>query len=255
MILTRKQSAFTLVELLVTIVIISLLSAIVMPSIGKARDMANDVTCTSNLRGLGQAAGLYPSDNRDNYWPCRSVNTPAPGKVTYFWGSATDPVDPSASPFLKAYSGSLSTLWCPRMEWGDYVPQGNVSEPTTTYGYNAWCLDPPAWGRRTASGAPMPRKKRSDINDPSNLFVFADAAMYWAPGGVGVLQNSTHLEPVSGTWQQTPTTHFRHDGMTNALTADGSVDAYGPEGWKIAPAYKDVNLGFVGTSNIPHYDQ
>jgi len=251
----RIQSGFTLVELLVVIAIISLLTMIIAPSMGKARDMANNVTCMNNLRNLGKGMGLYHSENRDEFWPCTLYNTPKRGVTTYFWGTNTDPVDTSESPLLKTSSAPLSALWCPEQPWGTYVPQGGVSEPTTNYGYNAWCLDPPAWGRKNQAGEPMRCKKRNDIANPNELFVFADSAMYWAPGGVGIMQNSTHLEPVSGTWMQTPTTHFRHNGRANALCADGSADSYGPEGWEFSGQYKDVKLGFVGTENYPHYDQ
>ena len=252
---TRIQSGFTLVELLVVLVVISLLSMIIAPSMGKARGIANNITCSNNLRHLGTGMCLYHSLNRDEFWPCTLYDTPESGVTTYFWGSDTDPVDTSSSPFLKTSNSPLSVLWCPEQPWGTYVPQGGVSEPTTNYGYNAWCLDPPAWWRTNAAGTPMRRKKRHDINNPGELFVFADSAMYWSPGGVGIMQNSTHLEPVTGTWAQTPTTHFRHSGRANAVTVEGSVGSYGPEGWVFEGQYKDVKLGFVGTENRPHYDQ
>jgi prepilin-type processing-associated H-X9-DG protein len=236
-----------MVELLVVIVIISLLSMIVAPFMGKARGIANNATCTNNLRNLGAGMGLYHSQNRDEFWPYTIYDTETKVR-SYFWGSATDPVDPSTSPFLKTSGGSLSTMWCPEQPWGTYVPQGGVSEPTSNYGYNARCLAP-------IMGENRRPKKRHDIKNPSKLFVFADSAMYWAPGGVGIMQNSAYLEPVSGTWTQTPTTHFRHSGRTNALTVDGSVDSYGLEGWEFKGPCKDKKLGFVGKTNYPHYDQ
>ena len=166
-----------------------------------------------------------------------------------FWTKcATDPVDPSTSPLLQTSNAPLSALWCPEQPWGTYVPQGGVSEPTSNYGYNAWCLAP-------LGGENRRPKKRNDINNPSELFVFADSAMYWSPGGVNIMQNSTYLEPVTGTWVQTPTTHFRHSGRANAVSADGSADSYGPEGWVFSGQYQDIKLGFVGTENYPHYDQ
>ena len=57
----RIQSGFTLVELLVVLVIVSLLSMLVVPSIGKATDVAQSITCINNLRNLGLAMGLYHS--------------------------------------------------------------------------------------------------------------------------------------------------------------------------------------------------
>ncbi len=241
---------------MVVIVVIMLLATIVIPSMGKARGLANSVKCTSNLRSLGLAMKLYQSQNDDKFCDYVMLNTPAQGLKSYFWGSATDPVDPSASPFLKETSTPMASLWCPEQPWGSYVPQANASEPTTTYGYNSWALAPLPWSKKSIeAGKPLNPKKLHDINRPEELFVFADSAMYWAPGGVGILQNSAYLEPVTGNFVQTPTTHFRHDGRANALTVSGAVGSYKSDGWRFEGKYKSAKLGFVGTKNDPHYDQ
>jgi prepilin-type processing-associated H-X9-DG protein len=54
--------AFTLVELLVVIGIISVLISILLPSLSKARNSARDVKCMSNLRSLGQGLQLYATE-------------------------------------------------------------------------------------------------------------------------------------------------------------------------------------------------
>ena len=239
---------------MVVIVVIMLLSTIVIPSMGKARGLANSVKCTSNLRSIGLAMKLYQSQNDDKFCDYVTLSKSGGGLTSYFWGSAGDPVDPSASPFLKETSTPLASLWCPEQAWGSYVPQASVSQPTTTYGYNAWCLAPPPWSKKCMKG-PLKPKKLHDINKPEELFVFADSAMYWAPGGVSILQNSAYLEPVTGNFAQTPTTHFRHDGRANALTVSGAVGSYNSDGWKFEGKYKSAKLGFVGTKNDPHYDQ
>lgn len=54
--------AFTLVELLVVIAIIAILSAILLPSLVGARDMAKRIKCLSNQKSMGQIHAFYSAD-------------------------------------------------------------------------------------------------------------------------------------------------------------------------------------------------
>jgi prepilin-type N-terminal cleavage/methylation domain-containing protein len=243
--LMQKRNAFTLIELLVVISLISAMTTIALPSLMTARELARSTQCQNNLKCQALAMSMYHFDYNGSFWPYKRGNWPRAGVATYFWGSDTNPVDPSASGYVAYLPNNLESLWCPEMPWGSYIPQGmNVVEPTTTYGYNAFYLDVKLNGKILKQIAMIPR--------PDELFVLADTALSWSPGGVVILQNSTYMEPVTGNWVQQPTNHFRHHGLTNAMCADGHVQSYGPSGWTID---NEQNLGFVGTSNDPHYAQ
>lgn len=64
-----KKKGFTLVELLVVIAIIAMLLAILMPALGKVRQMAQRIMCATNLSGIGKALLIYSNDDSYERFP------------------------------------------------------------------------------------------------------------------------------------------------------------------------------------------
>ncbi len=81
-----NRRAFTLVELLVIVSIVTLLLFMLIPAIQRVREAANQLACTNNLRAIGQAIFLMtnggkeplPSGGGDVFAPNGSPNLPMP---------------------------------------------------------------------------------------------------------------------------------------------------------------------------------
>jgi prepilin-type processing-associated H-X9-DG protein/prepilin-type N-terminal cleavage/methylation domain-containing protein len=109
----RDARAFTLVELLVVVGIITILIAILLPALGRAREHANRVKCAANLRSIGLAMTMYVQQYR-SYPGALFAQAEGDGGV---WPARL-------RPFVD---GSKDVFHCPsrdeRFDWTDTSPE------------------------------------------------------------------------------------------------------------------------------------
>lgn len=115
----KKPKAFTLIELLVVIAIIALLLSIVVPAIGKAKDVVKRTVCGSNIRQIGVALRSYAEENDDQPMPMFHLGGSNPG-ARYDPSAASAAarvtnVQPNAYNAVIAYSAN-------QVSGGEYLP-------------------------------------------------------------------------------------------------------------------------------------
>ena len=105
---TRAHSIkFTLIELLVVIAIISILMAMLLPALKKARDMTKQISCLNNLKNIGSGCTFYAMDY--NSWMPSFVWQPGGSATRWFeWCTSLNQLD-----YVKAKKGLISAV-----KWG-----------------------------------------------------------------------------------------------------------------------------------------
>jgi prepilin-type N-terminal cleavage/methylation domain-containing protein len=159
----RMTRAFTLIELLVVVAIISLLVAILLPSLGKARERSKATSCLSNLRQMGIMYRTYLQDQGTKgiyYFRTTSqsvvtaqlqqygyMNTEWMGGLRPYGMNAKVMLCPDATALTSntAYLGNATTAW-----WGgavtprvDFVQTatGTTSASATSWYAGSYCFN------------------------------------------------------------------------------------------------------------------
>lgn len=78
------QGAFTLVEVLTVLAVVSVLAALLLPALSSANQRAHAVACLNNLRQWGLATQLYAADHED-FLPPDGAPNPTDSSTNFGW--------------------------------------------------------------------------------------------------------------------------------------------------------------------------
>lgn len=222
--LERSQGGFTLIELLVVIAIIAILSAMLLPALGKATATAKRADCQGNLRQLGIATMLYWDDNAGKCFKISEGNTNS-GTLWWFgWLNNSQPegqrpFDLSTGKLFPYLNGSDIRL-CPSLD--AFSPQFKLKANNVvfSYGYNQ---------KLSPYSAPL---NISQLRSVSETAIFADAAQandFQAPASPShpMIEEWYYLDASTNfaSANYYAHGHFRHAERANVTFADGHVAA------------------------------
>ena len=171
-----RESAFTIVELLVVTVIIMILMTLVLRFLPVLRDQSNRAVCTANLRSLSVAISAYSSGN--------SGAMPSNNSKTSWWKE-----------IYPDYCSTKSVFACPEDRTGFTDPE-DIEKGKLSYG-------PLGWDGGTKSASAF-NKQISTFTSPERSIVLSeyfstnrsvDAMRAWNyPGTVGNAAYPHHMK-------------------------------------------------------------
>jgi len=233
----HRVLAFTLIELLVVIASISLLMAILLPTLRRVRNQARAVVCQANLKQWGTTMALYAEDNQG--WLPRSMGD----ALWLLRGSSLSDDDPN-KPAVYQHVRAEGIACCPMAVrpgrhggFGASAPSYHI-KGTEGSTFEAWEITSPLPPFRCSYGLNESLFTRRGIEMPvfshlrlHSLDIFSLRSRAKIPTLLDCTDpwiiHSEHMLPPLAESQGWGSCINRHDGYVNGLFLDWSVRKIG----------------------------
>lgn len=226
----RKARAFSLVELLVVIGIITILISLLLPALRRAREQARWTQCMSNERQIALAVLSYANDNQGRcptvsdpqqllHLPSQAVLQPAPGQLSWTDGVlwpyvASSPQTRQRLFTCPADDGDLRTFVNP----GYAVAPSNFPPPVPrNFSYSLTAeLARPAMARGFCPGL-----KLAQVRHPEHKMLVLEMEQ---PAGIDGAVNDMNNLLIPGKPRILTLLTTRHWGLADMACFDGHVE-------------------------------
>jgi len=217
-----RAHAFSLIELLAALAILTFLLAILMPGLGRARGQAQSAVCRSNIRQIAMANNLYAYEAGGTY--CAGAADFL--ENLHRWHgkreAINEPFDPIRGPLVPYLGPEGAIRQCPSFE----AEEAGFEAGSGGYGYNNAFL-----GVRIIESQPdvfeviddRAGARTDHVASPGKTVMFADTAFVSA----GLIEYS-FVEPrfhPQFAVRADPSIHFRHHKLANVAWCDGHVSS------------------------------
>lgn len=227
-----NRKAFSLLEMLVVMGTISMLVAILMPSLSAAREQARGVMCRSNIRQIMLANDYYADDHGGVYVAGAAdflENLNRWHGARSHVGTAFDPLDGPLVPYL---GGDAVIRQCPTFPADEIARESDGFERGNGgYGYNNRFIGTQV-EVRSSSGSLGEYAVVTDragtmtgwVSRPAETIMFTDSA-FAADTLIEYSFAEPRFHPEYPLFRAAPSIHFRHRKLANVGWCDGHVDA------------------------------
>lgn len=203
--MTKSNRAFTVMELLVVMAVIVILAALLLPTLARSRQRAQQIRCASNLHQIGLGLQNFVADN--HAYP--TIYSPTNSEQSGTWGRQIE----RGGFDLEVKSNALAEgVWhCPSVQFKN--PPTNFVR--ASYGYNAYGAVRKATNSLGLTGnifvqsrasISFTRVNESEVVNPSDMMAIGDSMngviefwrlpAYLKPGGLADLRHQGRLNVV-----------------------------------------------------------